>query len=116
MNRLPPEHLQQHGYLDPKQLDKHYEEFAGTRKVTDTSATVARWIEVDLAVSRQTAMDDKPLLWLRQNQGADIAALHNASAGFLGSKTGCGVDSFSLAAAAPLKTFRGLQEGMQRIG
>jgi len=103
-------------YLDPKQLDKHCEDFAGTRKVTDTSAIVARWIEVDLAVSRQTAMDDKSAPWLHQKHGADIAALHQASAGFLGSKTGCGVDSFSLAAAAPLKTFRGLREGMERIG
>jgi len=103
-------------YLDPKQLDKHYEEFVGTRKETDTSATLARWIEVDLAVSRQMAMDDKSLPWLRQGHGADISGLHNASAGFLGSKTGFGVDPISLAAAAPLKTFRGLREGMERIG
>jgi hypothetical protein len=105
-------------YLDPKQLDKHYEDFAGTRKETDTCATVARWIEVDLAVSRQIAMEDKSLPWLRQGHGADIAALHQASAGFLGSKTGCGVDSFSLSACAgtQLKSFRGLQEGMQWIG
>jgi len=103
-------------YLDPKQLDKHYEDFAGARKEADTSAIVARWIEVDLAVSRQTAMEDKSLPWRRRNQGADIAAMHQASASFLGSKTGCGVDSFSLAAAAPLKTFRGLREGMERIG
>jgi Ca2+-binding RTX toxin-like protein len=103
-------------YLDPKQLDKHYEDFAGTRKETDTSATLARWIEVDLAVSRQMAMEDKSLPWLHQNHGADIAALHQASAGFLGSKHGFGVDPVSLAAAGPLKTFRGLREGMERIG
>ncbi|MHB8165765.1 MAG: putative Ig domain-containing protein [Sulfuricella sp.] len=103
-------------YLDLKKLDKHYEEFTGTRKETDTSATVARWIEVDLAVSRRMAMEDKSLPWLHQNHGADIAALHQASAGFLGSKLGFGVDAVSLAAAAPLKTFRGLREGMERIG
>ncbi len=105
-------------YLDLKKLDKHYEDFAGTRKGTDTSATMARWIEVDLAVSRRMAMEDKSLPWLHQGHGADIAALHQASAGFLGSKTGCGVDSFSLSACAgtQLKSFRGLQEGMQRIG
>jgi hypothetical protein len=103
-------------YLDPKQLDKHYEDFAGTRKETDTVATLARWIEVDLAVSRQMAMEDKSLPWLHQNHGADIAALHQASAGFLGSKNGFGADQLSLAAAAPLKTFRGLREGMERIG
>ncbi|MDP3483566.1 MAG: Ig-like domain-containing protein [Sulfuricella sp.] len=105
-------------YLDPKQLDKHYEEFAGTRKETDTSATLARWIEVDLAVSRRMAMDDKSLPLLRQGHGADISALHQASASFLGSKTGCGIDSFSLSACAgtQLKSFRGLREGMERIG
>lgn len=105
-------------YLDLKKLDKHYEDFSGTRREHDTCATVARWIEVDLAVSRQMAMEDKSLPWLRQGHGADIAALHQASAGFLGSKTGCGVDSFSLSACAgtQLKSFRGLQEGMQRIG
>lgn len=103
-------------YLDLKKLDKHYEEFAGTRKETDTSATLARWIEVDLAVSRQMAMEDKSLPWLHQKYGADIAALHQASAGFLGSKHGFGAVPVSLAAAASLKTFRGLREGMERIG
>lgn len=103
-------------YLDPKKLDQHYEEFAGKRKEADTCATVARWIEVDLAVSRRLAMEDKSLPWLHHNHGADIAALHQASAGFLGSKNGYGVDAVSLVAAAPLKTFRGLGEGMERIG
>ena len=103
-------------YLDPKQLDKHYDDFAGTREETDTGATLARWIEVDLAVSRQMAMEDKSLPWLHQKHGADIAALHQASAGFLGSKHGFGADPLSLATSAPLKTFRGLREGMERIG
>lgn len=105
-------------YLDPKQLDKYYDDFVGIRKETDTCATVARWIEVDLAVSRQMSMEDKSLPWLRQDHGADITSLHNASAGFLGSKTGCRVDSFSLSACAgtQLKSFHGLQEGMRRIG
>lgn len=104
-------------YLDLKKLDRHVEAFSGGRREADTSATVARWIEVDLAVSRQRAMEDKSLPWLREGNGADIAALHHASAGFLGSKTGCGADAFSLAAGAgtQLKAFHGLQEGMRKI-
>jgi len=105
-------------YLSAQQLDKHCEDFVGgAKKETDTSAIVAHWIEVDLAVSRQTAMDDQSLSWLRYGGGADISGLHGASSGDFGSKSGCGVDTISLLAGSgsQLKTFRGLQEGMQRI-
>ncbi|MDO8931624.1 MAG: putative Ig domain-containing protein, partial [Rhodocyclaceae bacterium] len=104
--------------LDAKQLDRHYADFAGERREADTSAYVRRWIEVDLAVSRWTAAQDKSLPALADKHGADITALHGAANGFLGSKTASGVDHLSLAVGAgtQMKGFGGLQEGLRRIG
>jgi len=62
-------------------------------------------------------MDDQSLPWLRYGSGAAISDMSGISSGDFGSKSCCGVDTISLLAGsgAQLKTFRGLQEGMQRI-
>lgn len=103
--------------VDPKQLDQHYAEFDGGKGTPNNDSYVSRWVEADLAVSRWIAEQDKSLPNLGNKHGADIGVL-NGAGGFLGSQNPCGADSVSLmtGAGTQLKSFKGLQEGMQRIG
>jgi VCBS repeat-containing protein len=103
--------------VDPKQLDRHFAEFEGGKREAGNDSYVSRWVEVDLAVSRWMAEEDKSLPTLGGKHDADIGVL-NGSGGFLGSRNPFGADPVSLMAGAgtQLKSFKGLQEGLQRIG
>jgi VCBS repeat-containing protein len=104
--------------VDPKDLDRHGRDFDGGKREGEDPSYVARWIEVDLAVSRWMAEQDKSLPAMHDKHGAGLESLAGVVNGFLGSKQAYGVDAVSLMAGAgtQLKSFKGLQEGMQRIG
>jgi len=83
----------------------------------DAGQIFARWLNMDLEVSRALA-DKKSLSWLDERLGADTTALGKAGAGYLGSTLAFGKDGLSLTAgtAQEMKSFRGLGEGLHRLG
>ncbi|TCS72644.1 VCBS repeat-containing protein [Sulfuritortus calidifontis] len=103
--------------LNAAQWDKHGQPAAAGRSQGDATQMFARWLNMDLAVSK--ALADKPSLsWLDERMGADTTALSKASAGYLGSTLAFGKDGLSLAGGTGFdpKAFRGLGEGMRKIG
>ena len=79
-------------------------------------AVFASWLAMDLAVSEALA-NRQSLSWLDDRFGADASAQGRSGAGMLGSTRMFGKDGFSLLAdnGHDLKTFRGLDDGLQKI-
>jgi hypothetical protein len=103
--------------LNANQWERHGQTGAGSRGQADASQIFARWLNMDLEVSKILA-DKKSLSWLDERMGADASALSKASAGYLGSTLAFGKDSLSLAAGSgqEMKSFRGLGEGLRKLG
>jgi VCBS repeat-containing protein len=103
--------------LDPRLVAEYcgkYDEARGGRSGSNDASIFARWLAMDLAVSK--ALAGKGPAWLDDGHGADTAVLNRATSGFLGSNHAFGKDAFSLSAGAQnLQNFKGLAEGMQKI-
>jgi trimeric autotransporter adhesin len=103
-------------YLDPRMVADYFgqqSEPRGSQSRGSDAEIFARWLAMDLAVSR--ALAEKDSSWLDDRLSADTGVLNKAAAGFLGSNIAYGRDAISLA-GNDLKNFKGLQEGHQRIG
>jgi hypothetical protein len=104
--------------LDAERLDKYLRDFDRT---TGNSAGdidySARWQAVSRAMADDLASFDDDMQ-LNKKHGADVSSFGQTTVGETGSLNACGIDGFSLVAGsgANLKSFKGLQEGMARVG
>lgn len=113
-------HQQTHAgtsFLDAEQLDLHLRDF---ERKNDKSSNVidfsAHWRTISQALAGDLQNLDEDMR-LHKKHSADTSLFRNLGDG-LGSFHTSGVDSFTLAAGsgANLKGFKGLQEGMSKLG
>jgi hypothetical protein len=79
-----------------------------------SAQTFGAWLTVDLAVSKAQA-DSKTGTWADVRNGADVAVLAQASAGFLGSTIASASAALSSVGGIELKGFEGLGKGTKKI-
>ena len=111
-------------YVDLKLVNHHRDalgsnmEQCGAPAANDGTDYYRRWVDMDLKISRLMADSDNLLSWLDPAHGADIGFLGGLAHSMGGAGNCGGVDAVSLAAGSGtcLKGFRGLQEGMARLG
>jgi hypothetical protein len=103
--------------LDAEQLDKYLQEFDRTTGTSGGIDYSARWQAVSRALAKDLASFDDDTR-LHNKQAADISHFGNTAGDGMGSNQAHGVDSFTLAGGSGtnLKNFKGLQEGMAKLG
>lgn len=112
-----------HAYLDLGHLNQHCgapcddKDWQHSSQTTDNTDYFRNWVDVDLRISRMMEEDDRMGTWSNSNHGADVGSLGGLAHSTHG-KGMSGADPVSLLAGAGtnLKGFRGLQEGICRLG
>jgi Ca2+-binding RTX toxin-like protein len=107
-------------YLDPRLLADYgngeRQADKGRGATRDEAQTFARWLAADQAMSRLASGANRGAAWQDTARGADIGNLAKATGAMNGSRHAYGEDAVTLMPGAGLKAFKGLQEGVRRLG
>lgn len=118
--RSAPERHKPQTYLDPRLLAEYggsdRSRDKGRGAAHDEAQTFARWLAADQAMSRLASDANRGAAWQDTARGADIGNLAKATGGMNGSRHAFGEDAVTLMPGAGLKGFKGLQEGVRRLG